>query len=271
MTTEGPTDVEQGEMVHVVSLSGGTASAVAASRVIECYPLAQIFLWFADTSWEDEDLYRFLEDLEAYWERPILRFKDGRTPLEVASDFSIIPNQKRAPCSYELKIKPFLKFLAEVPRPVTVHLGLDFTEQHRIARPKAEYEALPGVIVDTPLLWDPVAIPPHRKITESWGIETPRLYRLGFPHNNCGGRCIRQGLREWQRLKHTFPERFQEVAEWEQEQRAKGGARADYAITRDQRGGKVVPLPLFDIAEVKGEQLPLGGSVEDVIGCFCDY
>ena len=70
-------------MQHIVSLSGGTASAVAADRVLTRYGPENTTLWFADTSWEDEDLYRFLEDLEAYWKVTIVRYKDGRTPLEV--------------------------------------------------------------------------------------------------------------------------------------------------------------------------------------------
>jgi hypothetical protein len=43
-------------MQHIVSLSGGTASAVAADRVLTRYGPENTTLWFADTSWEDEDL-----------------------------------------------------------------------------------------------------------------------------------------------------------------------------------------------------------------------
>ena len=258
-------------MHHIVSLSGGTASAVAANRVLERYGKEATTLWFADTSWEDEDLYRFLADLESFWGVTIVRYTDGRTPLEVAEKASIIPNQRRAPCSLQLKIKPFTKYITDLPKPLTVHLGLDFTEMHRAERPKVEYEKVPGVTVDLPLLWEPVAKPPHRHTVAEWGIETPRLYKLGFPHNNCGGRCVRQGIKEWLRLKHTFPDRFSEVAEWEQAHRAKGGARANYAIAQDRRGGESTPMPLQDIHLVKGEQLPLGVSNEDVFGCFCSY
>ena len=244
---------------------------MAADRVLKRYGEENTTLWFADTSWEDEDLYRFLEDLESHWGLTIVRYTDGRTPLEVAEKQNIIPNQKIAPCSQVLKTRPFKAYIKDLPKPLTVHLGLDFTEMHRAERPKLEYEKLPGVTVDLPLLWEPVAKPPHRKVTESWGIETPRLYKLGFPHNNCGGRCVRQGIKEWLRLKHTFPDRFTEVADWEQEQRAKGGARADYAIARDQSRGRATALPLYDIPAVKGEQLPLGTSNEDVFSCFCSY
>ena len=81
-------------MKHIVSLSGGTASAVAADRVLKRYGAEDTTLWFADTSWEDEDLYRFLIDLEEYWGVTIVRYTDGRTPLEVAEQASIIPNQR---------------------------------------------------------------------------------------------------------------------------------------------------------------------------------
>ena len=58
-------------MKHIVSLSGGTASAVAANRVIQRKGKDNVILWFADTSWEDEDLYRFLIDLENFWDKEI--------------------------------------------------------------------------------------------------------------------------------------------------------------------------------------------------------
>ncbi len=79
-------------MEHIVSLSGGSASAVTAERVMDKYGKNVVTLWFADTLWEDQDLYRFLEDLEARWEKEIVRYVDGRTPLEVAEDKKLIPN-----------------------------------------------------------------------------------------------------------------------------------------------------------------------------------
>jgi hypothetical protein len=259
---------------HVVSLSGGTASAVAAARVLERYGHSKVILWFADTSWEDEGLYRFLDDLERYWQHPIIRHREGPTPLEIAEKKSIIPNQKRAPCALELKIKPFTRYIKGLPSPVTIHLGLDWTEQHRSVRPKKEYESIPGVTVDLPLMWDPIARPPHRLETERWGIKTPRLYDLGFSHNNCGGRCVKQGIQEWVRLKRTFPERFVEVRDWEEMQRAKGGARANYAIARDQSNGTVKPLPMTDLEKryADGQQLMLDdNSQDDRFACVCSY
>jgi hypothetical protein len=257
-------------MHYIVSLSGGVASAVAADRAIERYGRDNVTLWFADTNWEDEDLHRFLDDLMTRWGGELVRYCDGRTPLEVAEDHSIIPNQKIAPCSFELKVKPFRKYIEALSKPLTVLLGLDWSEPHRMGAPKKNYEAIEGVTVDYPLMWRPLEFRPYIEVVRSWGVEPPRLYALGAPHNNCGLRCVKQGVKEWLRLRYAFPERFEEVKLWEQAQRAKGGARATYAIARDQAGGEVKPLTLAEI-ELREERPDAEESQADLFGCMCSY
>jgi 3'-phosphoadenosine 5'-phosphosulfate sulfotransferase (PAPS reductase)/FAD synthetase len=229
-----------------------------------------VALWFADTLWEDEDLYRFLSDLEARWGLQIIRFADGRTPLEVAEDKKLIPNSFAAPCSHELKQKPFLRYIKGQPKPLTVHLGLSWDEEHRMARPREIYEGVAGVTVDFPLLWKPLPFMSYTKTIVEWGIKPPRLYELGFPHNNCGGRCVRQGIREWVRLWRTMPDRFQEVSNWEQAQRAIGGPRAERSILKDRQGGESKSLTLEEIKDRQDT-----GQLEmfpgDSFGCFCEY
>lgn len=102
--------MDKPEPRYVVSLSSGASSAVAAERAIHRYGLDRVDLVFMDTRWEDDDNYRFLSDLEKRW-KPIIRLTEGRTPLEVASDEHIIPNQKIAPCTKRLKIEPFLAYV----------------------------------------------------------------------------------------------------------------------------------------------------------------
>ena len=106
------------KMHHIVSLSGGSASAVAADRVLNRYDFNDVTLWFADTKWEDEDLYRFLDDLESRWEKKIVKFTDGRTPLEVAEDRKLIPNSWAAPVRMNLN-----KFLLEISSKLTTNLS----------------------------------------------------------------------------------------------------------------------------------------------------
>ena len=255
-------------MKHIVSLSGGSASAVAADRVINQYN--DVELWFADTLWEDEDLYRFLGDLESRWEKQITKYTDGRTPLEIAEHKKLIPNSLAAPCSHELKQKPFLRYIKQLPKPLTVHLGLSWDEEHRMKKPKEVYESVEGVTVDYPLMWQPL---PHMNYTETIharGIKPPRLYEYGFPHNNCGGRCVRQGMKEWLRLKTVMPERFDEVSKWEQAQRAKGGPRATRSILKDRRNGETKSMTLEQLEE-REDTSQIKMFPGDSFGCFCDY
>jgi 3'-phosphoadenosine 5'-phosphosulfate sulfotransferase (PAPS reductase)/FAD synthetase len=257
-------------MEHIVSLSGGSASAVAADRVIERYGSDTVTLWFADTLWEDEDLYRFLKDLEARWEKEIVRHTDGRTPLEVADQAKLIPNSLAAPCSHRLKQEPFLKYIKARDKPLTVHLGLSWDEEHRMGKPKEIYEQVTGVTVDFPLLWKPLPLMSYTKTIVEWGIKAPRLEEYGFPHNNCGGRCVRQGIREWLRLKKTMPERYEEVSQWEQQARAQGGPRSTRSILKDRRGGVATELTLEQLkAREFTDQLEM--NLGDNFGCFCEY
>jgi 3'-phosphoadenosine 5'-phosphosulfate sulfotransferase (PAPS reductase)/FAD synthetase len=260
-------------MHHIVSLSGGSASAVAADRVLKKYGSENTTLWFADTLWEDEDLYRFLEDLEKKWDKKIVRFTDGRTPLQVAEDKNIIPNSLVAPCSYFLKQVPFRNYIKEHPKPLTVHLGLDWSEQHRHAKPKEIYEKIEGVTVDFPLMWKPVPFMDYTAmIGQQWGIPIPRLYRMGFSHNNCGGRCVRAGASEWVRLLKYFPDRYKAVEEWELDQQTKDENRENRTIQKEQINNETVPISLKDL-RIKNEttQIDMFENDGDAYGCFCEY
>jgi len=256
-------------MKYISSLSGGVSSAIATERAIKRYGRENVVLWFADTMWEDEDLYRFIGDCMKRWGGGLTRHTDGRNPLKVGEDISFIPNQKRAPCTRILKIEPFVKYLKTFDEPVTVLLGLDWSEIHRTHAPKRNYEAIPGVSVDFPLLWKPYILENYFDIVrDEWGIDPPRLYKMGFPHNNCGGRCVKQGVKHWLRLKTHFPERFNEVRDWEQMMRNERGI--DYAICRDQTGGELKQLTL---AEIERRQMPDDNEPvqEDMFACFCSY
>lgn len=256
-------------MNYVMSLSGGVASAVAADRAINKFGRENVVLRFADTSWEDDDLYRFLDDLMARWGGELVTYRDGRTPLQVAEDKQLIPNNQIAPCSSELKSKPFTEMDRNSPKPLTVLLGLDWREMHRVERMRTKYAdlAAEGMFVDFPLLWKPIEFRPYVEVVESWGIRRPRLYALSFPHNNCAGRCVKQGIHEWLRLRDVFPERFAEVRDWELAQRAKGGARANFSICRDRTGGESRRITL---AEIEQRETPDDEiQQDDLFSCMC--
>lgn len=275
-------------MQYVVSLSGGVSSAVSADLAIKRYGREKVRLWFADTLWEDPDLHRFMADCMARWGGRLYTFEDGRTPPQVAEDKHIIPNNLIRPCTFELKIKPFGKWLIRQPRPVTVLLGLSWSEMHRIdkrrywhrngtkgpwKRPTGWQAKIPGVYEDFPLLWKPIVYDVFDYCRNEMRIEIPYLYRIGLNNNNCGGRCFAQSITGFMILRNEIPESFAWLRDWEQKMRGKYG---DHSILKDQSGDKNTTLTLLELEKRKRVRRQKGDDLqmtmfEDMSGCLCEF
>ena len=115
----------------------------------------------------------------------------------------------------------------------------------------------------------------YTKVVQKWGIDPPRLYNYGFPHNNCGGRCVRQGAGEWKRLKQSFPERFKEVKDWELLQRTKSETRKDKSILTRTVNGEKQYVTLATLEEEWNDTSQTNMFTEmyegDNTNCFCTY
>jgi hypothetical protein len=97
------------------------------------------------------------------------------------------------------------------------------------------------------------------------GIEPPRLYKLGFPHNNCGGFCVKAGQAQFAKLLEHFPDRYRDHERKEWETREIIGS--DVTILRDRRGGKTKPMTLTAFRE----RVEAGETFDrsDWGGCAC--
>jgi len=252
----------------IVSISSGAGSACAAQMAIEQFGRSNTKLIFMDTQWEDEDNYRFLWDVATFLDMPITVLTEGRTPLEVAKDEHIIPNQKIAPCTHRLKIGKFINYIEAFidSYDVVVVLGIGANENRRMPAPKRRYESIGAKV------WYPLATVPYepKDIIRAWGVPLPRMYEMGYKHANCGGRCVKQGKRDWRRTLENFPERYAEAEQWETEMR-KDERFKDYAMLRDQRGGTTTALPLSEFrAEIEQRdvgQPKLWDMLDDQYGC----
>lgn len=256
-------------MRYLVQYSGGAGSYEAARRVIEREGAASVTLLFADTKIEDPDLYRFLDQTEALLGVPITRLADGRTPWEVFRDVRFIGNTRADPCSKVLKRELCDRWRdANFDREDTVVvLGLDWTETHRIEGATARFASM-GWRTEFPLnerpWFDKAAVLAD---LAAKGVEMPRLYRLGFAHNNCGGFCIKAGLGHFERLLRELPEVYANH-EAEEEATRRHIGRDDIAILRDRRGGKVRPMTLREFRE-RVEAKTLVPDPHDIGGCGC--
>ncbi|WP_075737685.1 hypothetical protein [Streptomyces acidiscabies] len=232
--------------LHVVQFSGGIGSWAAAQRVTAEHGTRDLVLLFADTLVEDEDLYRFLDDAAQQIGVPITRVADGRTPFEVFRQRRFLGNSRLAPCSDFLKQRPCRAWLEAHadPADTVLHTGIDWSEERRVP---AIVRGWAPWTVSFPMC-DPPYVTKEQMLdaARTAGLEPPRLYALGFAHNNCGSVCVRGGHKHWAHVLEVFPERYAEAERQEAELRAELG---DVAILRERTGGHSRPLTLTELRE----------------------
>jgi hypothetical protein len=258
-------------MKHIVQFSGGLCSFWAAHRVIQKHGPECVTLLFADTMMEDEDLYRFNDAASAFLGVPITRIADGRTPWEVMRDEKVIGRSGLDVCSRILKrdLLDRWRFKNTTAEDSMFHLGLDWTEGHRMTG-DAQRDGMVRIFapwpIDAPMMHEPIWDKCRMmKELEAVGIALPRLYKMGFPHNNCGGFCIKAGQAHFAQLLKLMPERYAYHEAQEEKVRAIVG---DYSVMNDRRGdGKKKSMTL----RVFRERVEAGESFDrhDWGGCGC--
>ena len=258
-------------MKHIVQYSGGLCSFWAAHRVIQEFGAPNTTLLFSDTHMEDEDLYRFNQDAVQFLGVPLTIVSDGRTPWEVMRDEKVIGRSGLDVCSRILKrdLLDAWRFANTTAEDSIFYLGLDWTEEHRMngdAQRQGMVKRFAPWTVKAPMqqepIWDKCRM---MKELEAVGIQLPRLYTLGFPHNNCGGFCIKAGQAHFAKLLELLPERYAFHEAKEQEIRQIVG---DYSVLADRRGGgpkKVMTLETFRKRVEAGELF----DRHDWGGCGC--
>lgn len=282
---------------HLINYSGGICSWSAATRVIQKHGLEHIKLVFADTIIEDDDLYRFiLETVSHFAGRPrkyhcfslppltemdsrkeaLARMRkdtmcsfpffvwlaDGRTPWELMRDQGVIARSGLDLCSRVLK-RDLLNGWADKNAPEAVrYFGIDWTEAHRLEGVKAR---LAPVQCEAPMCEPPYLSKFQMlNLIHNIGITPPRLYLLKFPHNNCGGFCVKAGHAHFAHLLITMPDRY---TYHEAQEQAMRDAVGDHSMLSDRTGGTKKPLTLKELRE----RIQAQGELDmfDWGGCGC--
>jgi len=251
---------------HVVMFSGGVGSWAAAKRVAERHGTDRLTLVFTDTLIEDADLYRFLGEAAADVGGELVMLADGRTPWDVFRQTKFLGNTRVAKCSHLLKqdvANDWLEANCD-PASTAVYVGIDWTEEHRFTRIR-DLRAAQGWTYEAPLCERPLVVKEQLfDALRDSGIRPPRLYELGFAHNNCGGGCVKAGIGHFAHLYRVLPDVF---AEWEANEAALRQQLGNVAILRDRAGGRTRPLPLSELRN----RLCAGQPVDlfDIGGCGC--
>jgi hypothetical protein len=254
--------------VHVVQFSTGLGSAEVARRLVETHGPARVHLLTADTLVEDDDNWRFAQEvvdhlgLADQW----TVLADGRTPMQVGRDKRVVPNNRLAVCSRILKRELLRDYIERtyLPEDTVIHLGFDWTEEHRLVAARAPWQpwTIDAVLCRAPFVMKPQLIEQWR----GYGIEPPRLYAQGFSHANCGGACVRGGQAQWRLLLDVNRDRY---LEWEAEENAtRAMLGKDVTILRDRTSGTLTPLTLQTFRERLDSQ-PALFDADDWGACGC--
>lgn len=208
-------------MSVIVTLSGGKASAYCADWAFKNYHKDDIILYFNDTQWEHPDLYRFLKDLEKYFNHKITIDSDGRSPEDLFYKQHALANNRMPFCSRILKAERLQKFYKDGD---ILIFGIGAYEQHRAERISQVYQLVATKTdkwpkIRFPLIEYNISKEQIDQFIIDAGIEIPLLYKLGFLHNNCSGGCVRAGKKHWKLLLEKLPEVYRERERVEEEVR----------------------------------------------------
>jgi hypothetical protein len=213
---------------HIIFFSGGKSSFSVADYVKTTFPDENIVLYFTDTMWEDEDLYRFIYEASDKLELPMLIHSRGITPPQLMVQQKFMANNRVGTCSKELKMKVSSNFLKKgiVPEVEKWHnrhhlkaedfiseaflyFGIGFEEMHREGPIRHNWKPFH---VEMPLIEHAID---NDSVLAKYGIRQPRLYDMQFTHNNCKGRCVKAGQGHYKNLLMKDEKTFIELMEQE--------------------------------------------------------
>jgi 3'-phosphoadenosine 5'-phosphosulfate sulfotransferase (PAPS reductase)/FAD synthetase len=228
---------------YVVSYSGGVSSWCAARRLLDGgVDPSEVVLAFADTLFESDGLYAFLDASVANLGCEFVRLVHGQTPWELFDSQGMIANSRADLCSRMLKRELVNDWIAD-NHPTAVRVfGFDWSEDHRTANIRRRHA--PAEVLS------PLAEKPW--LSKSEQFEWAR--REGLPvspayehhaHDNCRGQCVKAGIAHWRHLYHVDRCGYLEREAWEQAFRDRTGK--DVAILRDRSGGETTPLTLAEL------------------------
>lgn len=264
--------------IRINNFSGGLCSFWSAWRDVQEVGAENVVLLFADTLVESPDLYQFLKDASTMLGVPVTRVSREITPWQLFRQEKMIGNNKYPICSVYLKrelLDGWMMAHYEMDKnqsnmilpKASLSLGFDWTEQHRTADMRAQH---PTWEIRAPMqeepIWDKCRM---QREAENLGLEIAEAYQQGFPHNNCGKRCVRAGISHWVHLFRTDIAAFVswEVEEWDCKLYLESIGIEPLSMLKDRRGGKTANLYLRDLRKriEDGEKFDL----HDWGGCGC--
>ncbi|MEN6643979.1 MAG: phosphoadenosine phosphosulfate reductase family protein [Armatimonadia bacterium] len=205
--SDSGTPQQAGNTRHILSLSGGKDSTALAIHLRDRMPDMEYV--FCDTDKELDETYDYLDRLEVYLGRPIIRLKhDGMGFDDLLSiRRGYLPSPQIRWCTEYLKLKPFEKFIGETP--AVTYVGIRADERHR----KGYLSTKPNIVACFPFIEEGINRAGVLRILEESGLGLPDYYRWRS-RSGCYF-CFFQQRREWVGLMREHPGLFKQAMEYE--------------------------------------------------------
>jgi len=191
---------------HILSLSGGKDSTALAIYLRDRIP--QLEYVFCDTGEELPETYEYLERVEAYLGKPIVRLNPDRPFSHYLNLYrGVLPDARTRWCTRMLKIKPFERFVGDDP--AISYIAIRADEPHR----KGYISTKPNITPRYPFIEDNITRVDVLRILEESGLGLPDYYRWRS-RSGCYF-CFFQQRSEWVGLLQHHPDLFEAAKRFE--------------------------------------------------------
>jgi len=195
---------------HVLGISGGKDSAALAIYIRDNHPEIheKIEYFFTDTGAELEEVYDFLDKLEAYLGKTIERLTQERGFEHfLTMHNNYLPSPRQRWCTLMMKIKPFEAFVKDDPVVTYVGIRADENREGYVSQKPTIQAVFP--FVDDGLVRDDI----FQILEDTVGI--PKYYEWRS-RSGCYF-CFFQRQDEWLGLKRRHPDLFAKAVKIEKE------------------------------------------------------
>jgi 3'-phosphoadenosine 5'-phosphosulfate sulfotransferase (PAPS reductase)/FAD synthetase len=185
---------------HILCMSGGKDSTALALYMRD--RVAEMEYVFCDTDKELTETYEYLNQVEAFLGKKIVRLNDKAGFdhwLDVFGGYLPSPNMRW--CTKLLKLKPFEEYVGEDV--VISYVGLR-SDEDRVGYISTK----PNIKAVFPFKEDGIDYAGVMKILQESGIGLPPYLQWGRTHSGCFF-CFFQRPIEWVRLLETHPDQFE--------------------------------------------------------------
>ena len=194
---------------HLLGLSGGKDSSALAVYMRDRVPEMEYF--FSDTGKELPETYEFLDQLEVFLGKPIVRLDAERNfDHWLAVYKGLLPSSQVRWCTVDLKIKPFEEYVGEDK---AYHYIAIRADEDRVGYKPPKISSLRNIEPKYPFKEDGITKEDVYQILEESGVGLPDYYEWRT-RSGCYF-CFFQRKSEWVGLLEQHPDFFELAKEYE--------------------------------------------------------